>query len=94
MEIWKDPKTMEWCQCYGNVYFHFNISCAQKHSREMNGEDITTGLDTFTILTPDYLCFLKYEGVFKKNSDQTEMLKEPFMFCVSKYFVNAVFFLF
>ena len=52
LRIWKDEKkTVEWHQSYGNVYFHFNISCVQKHNSHINVEDITIDEDTFTLLT-------------------------------------------
>ena len=62
LRIWKDAKTLEWCQCYGNMYFHFNISCVQKHNRQMNLKYITIGKDSFTFLTSEHLQFLKQKG--------------------------------
>ena len=60
-------KNMERCKNNGigstlYVYFHFNISCVQKHNREMNVEDIIIGEDTFTLLTPEHLQYLKQKG--------------------------------
>ena len=44
-------------QHYNNVYFHLYMSHVKKHSREMTGEDVTIAIDTFTLLTPNHLCF-------------------------------------
>ena len=74
LQIWKDPKTMEWCQHYGNVNFHFNISCAQKYNREMNVENIISGEDTFIFVTADHLHFLNIR-VLTDIGDQTEKFK-------------------
>ena len=32
LKIWKDQITHEWWQLCGNVYFHFNMTCIQKHT--------------------------------------------------------------
>ena len=53
--MWKDPKTMENRQHFGNVYFSLNIACVQNHSSGMNVEDVTKDDDTFTVLMPDLL---------------------------------------
>ena len=51
-------KSKEWCQCYGNVYFHLTMSFVQKHNKKMTFEDVTIAMDTFTLLIPDHLHFL------------------------------------
>ena len=55
--IWKDSKTLEWRQWYGNVDFYFNIRCAEKLNRVITVENVNINDDTFFLLTPDYMCF-------------------------------------
>ena len=53
----------------------FDISCVQKHNKEMNVEDTTIGEDLLTLLRPEHLKFLKHKCLTDIGY-QTEKLKE------------------
>ena len=47
---------------YGNVYFHFNMRCVQKHNAAMNFDDHTIIDDISALLHTDHLRFVKWKG--------------------------------
>ena len=58
LQIWRTKGWEDWQQCYGNVYFHLNISCLQLHNNKLTIEHVTMAADTFALLSQDHLCFL------------------------------------
>ena len=53
LQIWRDPKTKEWHKHYGIVYFHWTMSCVQKHNKDMTIEDVTMAIDPFICWHPN-----------------------------------------
>ena len=80
LHIWKDQKTKEWCQNYGNIYFHFTMSWVKKHNSGMTVEDVTITGDTFNLLKPNHLCLLHHKGFL-----ETIVTKLTIFYHSSKY---------
>ena len=58
LRIWRTKGQQGWQQHFGNVYFHFKISCLQLHNNQLTIEHVTMAADTFALLSQDHLHFL------------------------------------
>ena len=70
------------------MYFHFNMTCVQQHSKEMKVEDFSIGEDTHCSHAGSFV--LKVKRHATDNSDQSEVLKALSAFYISKYHVHLI----
>ena len=78
LQNWKYPKTMQWHQHYGNIYFHFTMSCVKPEQGNDCGGCYnsqrhlhSTHAQSFTLPSP--------KGILWDISCQTEVIRGPFV---------------